>query len=64
MFFATIRRMLFVILSGGMMYACQMYGTAYGGSNGGGGGGTVKGSGYDGTNMAGIAVSGFAFSPS
>jgi len=64
MFFATIRRMLFVILAGGMMYACQMYGTAYGGSNGGGGGGTVKGSGYDGTNMAGIAVSGFAFSPS
>ena len=59
MFFAVFRRMLFVALAAGIMYGCQMYGSMYGG-----GGGTVKGPGFNGTNMAGMAISGFAFSPS
>ncbi len=60
-----LRKILFVVLAVAAVTACQMGGGMYGGSyGGGGGGGTVKGPGYKGSNMAGIAVSGFAFSPS
>ena len=64
MLFAAFRRIALVTLAVGAMYGCQMYGMTYGyGGGGGGGGGTVTGPGYNGSTTAGVAISGFAFSP-
>ena len=60
MLLAAFRRIALVTLTAGAICGCQMYGTMYGYE---GGGGTRTGPGYNGSNMAGIAISGFAFSP-
>ncbi len=61
----VIRRMLLLVLTAGVMAGCPMAGSLYGGSyGGGGGGGTMMGPGYNGSNAAGVYISGFAFSPS
>ena len=51
----VIRRIAVLVLVGGLLYGCNMYSNQ---------GATVKGTGWTGGNMAGISISGYAFSPS
>ena len=59
-----LRRVLSIVLAVSVISGCSMAGGYGGGGGGGGGGGSMTGPGFNGSNAAGIDISGFAFSPS
>ena len=58
-----LRRVLSIVLAVSVISGCSMAGGYGGGGGGGGGGGSMTGPGFNGSNAAGIDISGFAFSP-